>query len=234
MLLAFFAVLLVLGYGLGRQLQKRREVALPAWLVSATVVWLAFSLSVSLLSASQQHQQRQNWLHEECDGIAHVYRLLQTLPRNERAQMRLLLLAYLDANLRNGEGEEEATSTHSQLYALATRMVKSKIIGDHQGSLLTQSLSRMISVHHRTDFALRQRTPAAEWIALGSACFLVAALVGYGTSARDRFTPLVLALLTLTGLSLLLDFNRPGQGLVQVDRKNLQDLSRTLHQKEKL
>ena len=234
MLLAAFTVLLLLGYGLGRILETRRKAALPPWLVSATLVWLAFSLSVSLLNAGQLHQQRQSWLHEECDSIAHVYRLLQTLPRNERAQMRLLLLAYLDANLRNGQAEEEATSTHSQLYALTTRMVKSKIIGDYQGSLLTQSLSRMISVHHRTDFALRQQTPAAEWLALTIECFLVAALVGYATPRRERFVPLVLVLLTLTGVSLLLDCNRPWDGLVQVDRKNLQDLSTILHQKEKL
>ena len=233
-------LLLVLAYTLGSHLRRTSSGPAPErWWVSALVVWSGFALCVSWLNVSRIHQQRQSWLHDECDSIAHVYRLLQTLPRNERAQMRLLLLSYLDANLRNRDAggaapgaEEESLAIHSQLYALTTRLVKAKTIGDFQGAILTQALSRMISVHHRTSYALHERLSGVE---LGYVLFLSllgAGLVGYARVPRAGW----LSLLVIIGasLSLVLDLNNPWSGWIRVDRKNLQELSTLLHQKEKL
>lgn len=243
--MSVFLLIMALLLGLAYRLGSRADRPLEARWAGAALISSGLALAVALLLACQLHQARLDYVHEECDSIGHAYRVLQVLPRNERAQMRLLLVSYTDARLRKVPGsspqvarqaEEEALGLHSQMFALATRMMRDRTIDPYRGSQIVQALSRMISGHHRLAYALEERlsTPLMAFVCLQ--CLLAAVLLGgvAGPAPRGRLLCLGLTAALWLNLALILDYDDPNGQFIQVDARNIQELAQALHAKERL
>ncbi|MBS2033480.1 hypothetical protein JST97_00720, partial [bacterium] len=169
------AVLFGLGlaYAVGTSLSRR--ILGVASLETVVLVWTGLFLALTTQQVAQTYRQRVDMVHQEADSIAHMYRTLQALPPSQRTQMRLLLIAYLDAKLDQGKSQE-ITGLQEQQYKLCCELSSSKVVSEQQGLALRESIDRMISLHYRSSYALEEHLPAPLMILLVCLC-LVGSLV---------------------------------------------------------
>lgn len=241
------AVLLVVSHEVGLRLARRQLQASASQLrpvEAALVVWLGMLLVLTLHHATVGFSDKNVLVHEEADSIAGVYRRLETLPPTHRAQMQSLLMAYLDAKLRKinssstqeqESSEQEAMGVHAQLYTLAGDLATKRLLSEAQGLALEQVVNRMISLHFRSDYALRERMPTLVLVVLGLQCCGVALLLGYANgsgASRNHVLPPVFLLLVLGCCVLVLDLDDARGGVMRVDTSNFRDLNRIMHQLE--
>jgi hypothetical protein len=227
-------MLMVACYGLGRHL-SRGLLTVPS-LEGALVAWLALFLTCTYLQVSQLSRERTTLIHEEADSIAQVYRIMQTLPRGQRAQMRLLLISYLDAKLRGSlsaaqQGQEIRGFQH-QLYSLSCDLTEQKALTPIQGQTLGQALNAMISLHYRCDYAQRDRLPGPVVALLLIHCAGVSLVLGLGS--RHAVLTGVCLVMMVFSLFVIFDLDDGNAGFMRVDRSNLKDLVNILHQQEEL
>lgn len=245
--LLILIVFLVVCHEVGIRLARRQLQASASQLrpiEAALVGWLALLAVVTLHQATQAFSEKNVLVHEEADSIAGVYRRVGTLPTTHRAQMQSLLMAYLDAKLRKlkstsfkerESSEQEAMGVHDQLYNLSTDLANKHLMSEAQGIALEQVVNRMISLHFRSDYALRERMPTAVLLVLALQCCGVAVLIGYANgsgAARNVVMPVVFLLLLGGCAFLVLELDDASGGVLQVDTSNFRDLNIIMHQLE--
>ncbi|MFN8610365.1 MAG: hypothetical protein U0931_22700 [Vulcanimicrobiota bacterium] len=223
------AVGLLLAFLAGRRL-SRQMLGIPN-LEGVLLVWAGLFLALSLQQAVQTFRLRVDLVHQEADSIAHVYRILSSLPQSQRTQMRLLLIAYLDAKLGDGK-PQEVIGLQDQQFKLCCELLAGKTISEAQGLALRESIDRMISLHYRSTYALDEHLPGPLLALLISLCLAGSLLLGLG--GRHPALAFTFILLMLMMMSALVDLDDAARGWVRVDRANLRDLVTVLHQLEQL
>ena len=231
-------VLLGLSYGLGRRL-SRGFLTVPS-LEAAMLIWPALFLACTYYQVGLASLERTTLIHEEADSIAQVYRILQTLPQAQRAQMRLLLVSYLDAKLRpptmtaadKDTLKQELMGLQTQLYTLSCQLTEQKALTASQGQTLSQALNGMISLHYRCTYAQDEHLPGPVVGLLMILCALVSLLLGLGD--RNKILTGVCTLAMLAAFAVVLDMDNGDSGFIRVDKSNLRDLRNILHQQEQL
>ena len=237
---AWVGLTLLLVYELGWRWGKKRSSGASPALLAAFVVWLGLMQGACLFQALQKHQEQTNAVHSEADAVAHVYRVLETLPKAQRTQMRLLLIAYLEAKLANkasavGKLQEEILGLQSQLYLLGTNFTSQKVLNELRGSQLELLLNQMISLHYRTDYAMAEGLPPTLLGWLATLSVLVAFGMGASAQGQRNWSQSLLGIILLSSSwVLLVDTNRPRTGSITVDTTNYRDLVDILHHQEQL
>lgn len=227
--LLVFLLGLVLTHLLGRQL-SRRILGVPS-LETVVLIWTGLFLALTLQQVSQTYRQRLDMVHQEADSIAQIYRNLQSLPQSERTQMRLLLIAYLDAKLGQGISQE-IVGLQEQQFKLCCELIARRVVSEPQGLALRAALDRMISLHYRSSYAIDEHLPAPLMALLICLCLVSSMLLGLG--GRHPLLVGSLLALMLLGMATIVDLDDAGRGWVRVDRANLRDLVNIMHQQEQL
>lgn len=222
-------VALLLAYAGGLRL-ARRILGVPS-LEIVLLVWVGLFLSVNLQQASQIYRQRIDLVHEEADGIANVYRVLQSLPQSQRTQMRLLVIAYLDAKLGQAP-VADIVGLQDQQFKLCCELTSNHLVSEAQGLALRESIDRMISLHYRCFYVLEEHLPTPLVTLLLAQCLAAALFLGLG--GRHPLLSLTLIVLMVAALATLADLDDASHGWVRVDRSNLRDLVNSMHQQEQL
>jgi hypothetical protein len=238
---AWVGLLFLLVHEAGLRLGRRRQGGVAPHLMAALVVWLGLLQASCLFQALQKQQQQTDAIHQESDAIAHVYRLLETLPKANRTQMRLLLIAYLEAKLNSkstsvGKVQEEILGLQSQLFLLGTNLTAQKVLNETRGSQLELLLNQMISLHYRSEYTLAEGLPGwvLSWI-LGLSLMTTFSLgLSSPREGRNWGQSLLAVALISSSLVVLLDANRPMSGAILVDTTNYRDLVDILHHQEQL
>ena len=227
----FFGLLvaLLLAYLAGIRL-SRRILGVPN-LETVLLIWAGLFLGLTLQQANQVYHQRIELVHEEADSIAHVYRVLESLPQSQRQQMRLLLIAYLDAKLGQARAGD-ISGLQDQLYKLCGELLANHVISEPQGMALREAINRMISLHFRCFYALDEHLPLPLVLLLLAQC--LAGSLALGLGARHPALSLTLIGLMLGGMITVAELDDASHGWVRVDRSNLRDLVNVLHQQEQL
>lgn len=227
----YFALLvaLLLAYVAGLRLSR----ILPgvANLETVLLVWVGLFLGLTLQQSTKVYHQRLELVHEEADSIAHVYRVLESLPQAQRAQMRLLLIAYLDAKLGQARAGD-ISGLQDQLFKLCGELATNHIISEAQGLALRDNVDHMISLHFRCIYAMDEHLPPPVVLLLLSFCLVASLSLGQG--GKHPFQSLLLIGLMFGSLVTVADLDDAGRGWVRVDRSNLRDLVNVLHQQEQL
>lgn len=222
-------IALLLAYAGGLQL-SRKILGVPT-LETVLLVWVGLFLGLSLQQSNQVYRQRLDLVHQESDSIAHVYRVLQSIPQAQRTQMRLLLIAYLDAKLGDTKASD-ISGLQDQQYKLCCELSANKVISEAQGLALKESIDRMISLHYRSFYALKEHLPTPLVYLLLLQCLASALLLGIG--GRHPLLSFVLVGLMVGALATLADLDDASHGWVRVDSSNLRDLVQNMHQQEQL
>ena len=99
-------------------------------------------------------------------------------------------------------------------------------------ALYVQSLNEMIDIHTRRAVAvLNSRLPSSLWLGIYGVAFLTMVLVGLQSSYGERqnwLSLVVLVLVFAVVLTLIVDLDRPLEGLLTVSQQALLDLQTQL------
>ena len=228
-----------IGYRLARHRRKRSEAEKEApvgGMVGGALGLLAFMLAFTFGLATSRFEERRQIVLAEANAIGTTYLRAAMLPEPMRTETRDLLRQYVEirieginagnAGLVLSKSDELQGRLWSEAVA-ATEKDRSPIAG-----LFVQSLNEVIDLHaKRVMVGLRSRIPGAIWTALYLLAILAMVAMGYhegltGSGRSLAVLPLVVAFCIV--LILVVDVDRPGEGLVEVSQQSMVDLHKSM------
>lgn len=241
-LFLLMAVVRLLAEGLRRRrsnavgagLSQAGEGLIATSVVGLLSLLIAFTFSLALA----RHELRRTLVVEEANAIGVAYMRAQLLKEPYRSDLSNVIVSY--AQVRRATGElagpaQLAAQAHSealqipmwQRTAAAARTSDTPALAN----FLVQSVTRMIEVEGQRKAALAARIPPAVLGALMAYSIGVAGVLGYvsaGAHAHRRWISVVMFLLVTLAFLLILDLDRPGDGLIRVSEDNMNDMVRAL------
>jgi len=239
-MLAAFLVAAEVGYQLGlirHHREGHEKEPTVGGIVAAELGLFAFLLAFTFGLAGARFEARRETLLEEANAIGTTYLRAKMLPEPQRTEAQKLLREYVDvrvAAVQGGElenGAHRSTEIHDQLWnaavAAAEKDARSVPIG-----LYIQSLNSVIDLHAKRMFAaLGSRIPAVVWLVLFAVAVLSFGSMGYQsglTGVRRSPVTLPLALAFAVVMWMVVDLERPQEGLLRVSQKPMLELRSTM------
>ena len=233
-----------IGFRLGLWLQRRQESSgktpMTGAVVGGMLGLMAFLLAFSIGIVINQHNGRKAMVVTESNAVGTAYLRAGFLGEPDRTSTRDLLREYVEIRLTAAaEAENEALfestitrseEIHGQLWSIVEDNVRQGQESDTM-ALFADSINEVIDVHSLRLAAIDLRLPRMLGIVLYLATVLSFLLVGVASSAdgnRDPVAILLFALAFVAVLMLLVDLDRPQQGLLTVSQATLSDLLRQM------
>lgn len=227
------------GYRLARyrsRHSKEEKEAPVGAIAGATLALLAFMLAFTFGLAASRFEDRRQVVLAESNAIGTTYLRAAMLPEPMRTETRNLLREYVDVRLEGAQGQNadqtisKSVELHDRLWSQAVAAVekdRTLITG-----LFVQSLNEVIDLHaKRVMVGRRSRVPRAIWMALYLLAVLATAAMGYYegvTGTRRSVAVLALVLAFSAVLILVVDLDRPGEGLLRVSQQSMIDLRNSM------
>ena len=237
--LAVVCACVEIGYRVARYRRNHSEDEKEApvgSMVGATLGLLAFMLAFTFGLAASRFDDRRQVVLAEANAIGTAYLRAAMIPEPMRTESRSLLRDYVDARLEGvqpGKVEQAIAKSemlHDRLWSQAVAAAekdRSPITG-----LYIQSLNEVIDLHaKRIMVALQSRIPGAIWLSLYLLAALAMIAIGYhqGLSKSTRsFVAVALTLAFSATLILVVDLDRPGEGLLRVSQQSMIDLRNSI------
>ena len=230
-----------IGFRLALWLQRRdpdsSTTAISGTVVGGMLGLMAFLLAFCIGIVINQHNGRKAMVVEEANAVGTAYLRAGFLGESDRDLSRDLLREYVEIRLAVAADESVLESTltrseeiHGELWSIVEDNV-------HQGqdsdimALLVASINDVIDVHSLRLAAVALRLPELLWMVLYAATMLSFLLVGIANSAdgkRDPLAILLFALALVAVLMIIVDLDRPQQGILTVSQTALSDLLRQM------
>jgi len=248
----FSSFILLISFEIGYQICKytsrgNEESALNSIgpMVSGLLGMLAFVLAFTFAMASSQHNLRKENVLNEANIISTAYLRADLLGERDASKVKALLKEYVDQRINAVNaikiGDKSTTTRmlkrsieiHDELWSQlisAQKRDADLIVG-----LLFQSINDLIDSHqNRVTAGFYNRIPSSIWIVLLTISSLTLMILGAQARISKRRTlgaviPLIIAFTSLT--SLVLDLDRPADGMITVGQEPITDLKKTLDQK---
>ena len=226
-----------IGFRIGIWLQRRDpesgKTPLTGAVVGGMLGLMAFLMALSIGIVINQHNSRKALVVTEANAIGTAFLRADFLGEPGQTSSRELLQEYTEVRLAAAEDPTLYESTvnrseeiHGDLWSIAVENA-----GQRQESeimaLFVESINEVIDVHTLWLAALDLRLPRLLGVVLYAATILSFLLVGVSSSAdgkRDPFTILLFALAFVAVLMIIVDLDRPQQGLLTVSQTALTDL----------
>jgi hypothetical protein len=218
----------------GAGMSQAGEGLIATSMVGLLSLLIAFTFSLALA----RHELRRTLVVEEANAIGVAYMRAQLLKEPYRSDLSNVIISY--AQVRRSTGElagpsQLAAQDHSEaLQPLVWQVTAAAVRTSDAPALanfLVQSVTRMIEVEGQRKAALDARIPLAVLIALMAFAVGVAGILGYvaaGAHAHRRRIAWAMFLLVTFAFMLILDLDRPGDGLIRVSEVNMNDMMRAL------
>jgi len=186
---------------------------------------LAFTFSMAV----QRFDVRKQLVGDEANAIGTLQLRAQLLPEPQKSTVAALLRRYVEARiayanagidpLRLSVAGRETEVTQNLLWAQAVSLA-ARDDKSYAASLFTQALNDVIDLPSKRQAAMLNHVPETViWMLLLSAA-LSLAVVGYGFGLgqkRNNFSLGALSILIALVIMLILDFDRPRRGLIEVN-----------------
>jgi hypothetical protein len=220
-----------------RQTRSQQEKEAPVGaMVGATLGLLAFLLAITFAMAADSFHARRVALLDEVNAIRTAYLRTDLIVEPQRTEVRKLLAEYVDERLHwvgvrgRAEPSHSPKELHDRLWAQAAAVdfnSSSEVV-----SLFVESLNKVIDLHaERILVRERSRIPGTVWVVLYLVAVLTLAAMGYhGGVAGTCRSPVMLAVALAFSLVIVLivDLDRPGEGLIDVSQQMMIDLRDSL------
>lgn len=230
-----FAVAVVGGYWLVRWRQMKAPAKSDAGVGSiagATLALLAFLLAFLIGNQITVARERRTLSVSEANAIGTTYLRAGYLEEPYRTESRSLLIEYVDQRVaaldpdKLAAAKSRSEEIHTELWALAEQIVNAGNTAATTG-LYISTLNDVIDLHTERVVAGGLRAPpllvvAFYAIAFG-AMFLIGMQIGYGEN-RSIVALSVLVLVLSVVMYLIVDLDRPGEGLLKVPEQVMIDL----------
>ncbi len=201
----------------------------------ATLTLLGLIVGFTFSMALDRYEQRKGYEAAEANAIATELMRAELLADAEAAQVRQLLLAYLDARIAffesrsPGEIRQINTSTDklaAELWAAVRNPARTR-----PSSVTTEvatGMNDVLNARGDTQAAWSNRIPGTAWMLMGSIAVCAVLLVGIGLQRGHGFSRLlaVLPLVIAIAFFLIADIESPRVGIIRVVPENLLDLAR--------
>ena len=206
-------------------------------MVGATLGLLAFLLAFVMSMASDRYDNRRQLVVEEAQVIRSAYLQAGYLVEPYPQQIRSLLKEYVDIRIATPEIQDNigvvlvrSEEIHAKLWNL-TEAVVAETPGRDEVSLFIASINETINLHNRRVAALRARLPETVVLVLYLVAALTMSMVGFQNSyngKRNYFSALSVILIFTVVMMLIIDLDRPQEGLLKVSQQALIDLQRQM------
>jgi hypothetical protein len=237
--LAFLVIALVTyeaGYRLGHwwQSQTPDEKEGPtAMIVGSLLGLLGFLLAITMGMASDRFDTRRGLVLTEANSVGTTYLRAGYLPEPASSRSQDLLREYVSLRIASDDvGEVQAqisrsVEIHNQLWSIAEELARSTP-GSELLALYIESLNETIDLHEtRITSGLYARVPATVVFLLLLGSTLTLGMMGYNaglTRRRGPVTAVVLIVVLGAVTTLIVDLDRPREGLLTVSQKPMMDL----------
>jgi hypothetical protein len=203
-------------------------------LVGSLLGLMAFVLAITLGLATDRHDARRNLVVAEATALATAYQRADYLPPAEAARLKALLRAYLPLRIVTDPSAVPANIARSaelarQMWAIEVTAAQS---GDNSDLIasLGESLNEIVAVgEQRVVAGVYARVPRTIMLLLLAGSALSLAMVGYSAGIKGRRSVLSATVLIVTlGVvtTLVVDLDRPQEGLLKVSQQALLDVQR--------
>lgn len=206
-------------------------------IVAATLGLLAFLLAFTFGVAASRFDTRRSLLVDEANAIGTTYLRAAMLPEPYPEQIRSLLRDYVELRLKATEptqlvpsiagAEELQTRLWSLAVAVGREEPRSIVVG-----LFIESLNDVIDLHtKRLCLGLRNRIPSSIWAALYLVTVIGMFVMGYhgGLSGSCRSLAMLALVVAFSAvMTLIVDLDRPKQGVFRVSQQAMIDLQRSM------
>jgi hypothetical protein len=198
---------------------------------------LAFLLAFSFGIVAQRYDVRRTMVVDEANAIGTAFLRAEMLPAPQATAVRRLLREYTDLRLHAAaEGDiSEVLGRSDQIHAVLWSEAVKAAAADSRSvptGLFVDALNNVIDLHSsRVMASLRSRLPTPVWMVLFGVGFLSFLTIGYhnGLTAPAR-SPIAIVLALAFGLVLwlVIDLDRPGEGLLRVNQGAMIDLRKSM------
>ena len=230
-----------IGFRIGIWLQRRDpasgEIRMTSTMVGGMLALMAFLMAFSIGIVINQHGGRKEMVVTEANAVGTAYLRAGFLSEPNLTSTRDLLREYVELRLAVAEdlglfdsGLTRSEEIHSELWSIVEGNVSQ---GQESAimALFVDSINEVIDVHSLRLTAFELRLPRLLGIVLYIATLLSFLLVGVSDSAdgkRDPLAMLLFALAFVAVLMIVVDLDRPQQGLLTVSQSALSDLLRQM------
>jgi len=230
-----------IGFRVGMWLQRRDpesgKTPLTGAVVGGMLGLMAFLLAFCIGIVINQHNGRKAMVIAEANAIGTAYLRAGFLGEPDRASTRDLLREYVDLRLAVAKdlglfdsGLKRSEEIHSELWSIVEDNVSQ---GQESATmaLFVDAINEVIDVHSLRVAAFDLRLLEQLWLVLYAATMLSFLLVGVASSAdgkRDLLAILLFALAFVAVLMIIVDLDRPQQGILTVSQTALSDLLRQM------
>lgn len=205
-------------------------------MVGATLGLFAFMLAFTFGFAGSRFEDRRQIQLSEANAIGTTYLRAKMLAEPMRTDAQNLLREYVDVRLEGVQPEKfqqavvKSEELQERLWSVAeAQAAKERTV---LTSLFIQSLNEVIDLHSaRLMAATRSRVPGVIWIVLYLLLVLTMVMMGYQAGlAKSRRSIAALALVIgfSSVLYLIVDLDRPGQGMLKVSQQSMIDLRKSM------
>ena len=205
-------------------------------LVGSILALLAFLLAVTMSMASDRFDTRRGLVLSEANAIGTTHLRAGYLPEPASSQIRELLRQYVPLRIRTSSSAnrqadiQKSEQILGQLWTIAEGVAKTTEQGDLTSTFL-ESLNETIELHEARITAGSSRVPETVVLLLFFGSALSLAMVGYSaglTKRRSLLTAAVLIIALGAVLTIVIDLDRPREGLIQVSQQPLIDLQQRI------
>jgi len=234
---------IVIAYELGYQISKRhkefKKGAEPGTLgplVGGLLGLLGFLLAFTFSIATKQFSARKQYVLQEANAIGTAYLRAGLVDAQYKTEVKRLLRDYVDQRLQavtsTNVSKEIAKSVelHDLLWVQVSAAAVAK--PNTNSAMLVQSINNVIDSHeNRVTAGIRNRLPISIWITLLAISFMTMTTIGIKAGFSESRSlivvlPLILAFAGLT--TLIVDLDRPQEGLLKVGQESMISLQKNM------
>ena len=228
------------GFRVGRRWSGRSEAETDesaSSVVGAILAFLAFLIIFQTGIAADRFNTRRQLVVEEGKTVGTAYLRSGFLPEPDQTEVRELLEEYVDIRLKAADGSlslESVVARSEAIHAELWGITQPAALADPGSDLIVgfvESINQVIEVHADRVAAVLNRFPASIWFAIFFVAALSVAVLGYHTGLdgeRNLVAVLALVMVTAAVILLIVDLDRPQEGLLQVSQQTLIDLQRQI------
>jgi hypothetical protein len=202
----------------------------------------ALLLGFSFAMALSRFDDRQDMVVEEANAIGTVALDVQLLPDAQRSQATDLVRRYVDLRVEARSGanlltprrlalDAQTAELQDQLWQHAVAAAQANPQSVPAG-LFLQAVSDMGDAKEERDAALANHVPESVLFLLFVFAILTSATVGYGNAlagGRALGMAVVFTVLIVNVLMVILDLDRPGRGVIQVNQEAMFNLQKSVN-----
>lgn len=228
-----------LGYRIGGWRERRAtgEISGPTGMIVGSILALmAFLLAIAMGMAADRFDTRRGLVLEEANAIGTTLLRAGYLPEPASAQVEALLREYVPLRIVDDEDELQAQITrsveiHDEMWTIAEQLARES--GERPVvAIFIESLNETIDLHESriTAGVYARVPPTVIWLLVVGVVFSVG-MVGYNaglTGRRSMVSAVVLAVALSAVVALVVDLDRPSEGIIRTSQQPLVDLRDSL------